>query len=85
VIADRFSTELAEAVASSKKREKKSILKSDRSVDELKDRYYTVAKALLQAKGETSHPIVTRPFNFEQELRRKNNLEKIFMRTKEQI
>ena len=85
VIADRFSTELAEAVANSKKREKKSILKSDRSVDELKDRYYTVAKALLQAKGDASHPIVTRPFNFEQELRRKNNLEKIFMRTKEQI
>jgi len=28
---------------------------------------------------------VVKPFNFEQELRRKHNMEKIFMRTKEQI
>jgi DNA methyltransferase 1-associated protein 1 len=62
----------------------KAIQKSDRTVDELKDRYYSVAKALLEAKGQKSHPIVQKPFSFEQEVRRKYNLEKIFMRTKEQ-
>jgi len=73
------------AALSSRKREKKGILKSDRSVDELKDRYYTVSKAILEARKDLNHPIVTKPFNYEQEIRRKNNLEKIFMRTKEQI
>jgi len=29
------------------------------------------------------HPIVQKPFNYEMEVRRKNNLEKLFMRTKE--
>ena len=60
-------------------------MKSDRSVDEIKDRYYTVSKMILQSRKELNHPIVTQPFNYEQEIRRKNNLEKIFMRTKEQI
>ena len=87
VIADRFQSELAEVVKSAamsgKKREQKGILKSDRSVDELKDRYYTVSKAILQSRKEFNHPIVTQTFNYEQEIRRKNNLEKIFMRTKE--
>lgn len=60
------------------------MLKSERSVDELKDRYYSVAKAILLARGLKNHPIVTKPFSFEHEVRRKLNLEKIFMRTKEQ-
>lgn len=63
VIADRFQSELAEAVKSAtisgKKREQKGILKSDRSVDELKDRYYTVSKVILQSRKELNHPIVT--------------------------
>lgn len=63
----------------------KSISKSDRSVDELKDRYYTVSKHILEARKDLTHAIVKTPFNYEHELRRKYNLEKIFMRTKEQI
>ena len=31
------------------------------------------------------NPIVVKPFNFEMEVRRKNNLEKLFMRTKDQV
>lgn len=46
VIADRFSMELKELA--SKKREVKAIEKSDRSVEELKDRYYSIAKAVLE-------------------------------------
>ena len=57
----------------------------DRTVDEIKDRYYSVAKQILTLRGETKNPIVVKPFNFELEVRRKNNLEKLFMRTKEQV
>ena len=62
----------------------KKIVK-DRTVDELKDRYYTVSREILNSRGEDDNPIVKQPFNFEMEVRRKNNLEKIFMRTKDQI
>ena len=57
----------------------------DRTVDELKDRYYSVSAEVLKLRGENDNPIVQKPFNFEMEVRRKNNLEKIFMRTKDQI
>lgn len=57
----------------------------DRTVDELKDRYYKVAREVLLNRGDSEHAIVTKPFNFEMEVRRKNNLEKIFMRTRDQI
>jgi len=30
------------------------------------------------------HVLVKKPFNFEMEVRRKNNLEKLFLRTKDQ-
>jgi len=66
------------------KRELKAINKSDRSVEELKDRYFSVSSAILQARGQSNHPIVQKPFCFENEVRRKVNLEKILMRTKEQ-
>ena len=56
----------------------------ERTVDEIKDRYYTVAKALLELRGQTDHPVVKKPFNFEQEVKRKINTEKLLMRTKEQ-
>ena len=55
----------------------------DRTVDELKDRYYKVSAEILKLRGETENPIVQKPFNFEMEVRRKNNLEKIFMRTRD--
>lgn len=66
------------------KAESKKVAK-DRTVDELKDRYYSVAGELLKQRGDNDNPIVQKPFNFEMEVRRKNNLEKIFMRTKDQI
>lgn len=55
----------------------------DRSIDQLKDRYYKVCKLILESRGDVEHPIVKRPFIMEQEIRRKTNLEKLFMRTKE--
>jgi hypothetical protein len=52
-------------------------------VDEIKDRYYSVAKAILEYRSQLDHPIVKKPFNFEQEVKRKCNLEKLFLRTKD--
>jgi len=38
----------------------------------------------LEYRGDIDNPIVKKPFNYEQEVKRKCNLEKLFMRTKEQ-
>jgi hypothetical protein len=84
VIADRYGLT---CVSSDRKRDQKAFEKikfHDRTVDELKERYYSVAKAVLEARGQFDHPIVKRPFSYEQEVKRKVNNEKLFMRTKEQ-
>ena len=52
-------------------------------MDELKERYYSVAREVLILRGDNENPIVTKPFSFEMEVRRKNNLEKILMRSRE--
>ena len=101
VIADRFSYELDEKLTQLnctdvgtgqntklRKRDQKALIKKsrkDRTVDEIKDRYYVVAKEILTLRDELKNPIVVKPFNFEMEVRRKNNLEKLFMRTKDQV
>ena len=36
-------------------------------------------------RGENDDPIVKKPFDYDAEVRRKENLAKVFMRTKEQI
>lgn len=56
----------------------------DRTVEEIKYRYYEVARAVLKFRGQTKH----RYFDFddydiEQETCRKNNWERIFGRVKE--
>ena len=38
----------------------------------------------MSAREMAANPILTKPFNYEQEVKRKANLEKLFMRTKEQ-
>jgi hypothetical protein len=52
-------------------------------VEEIKDRYYSVTKVLLEERGEIDHIIVQKPFDYAKEKMRKENLEKLFMRTKE--
>ena len=56
----------------------------DWTVEEIKNRYYSCAKKILEIREEKEHPIVTRPYNFEYEMRWKHNLEKLFLRTKAQ-
>lgn len=54
-----------------------------RSIEELKDRYFSIAKRLLESRGDVNNQLVKKPFNFNYEVRRKINLEKIFLRTAE--
>ena len=93
VIADRFGLDFPQVVEPpSRKRDAKALHKEEqkhkvnyheRTVDEIKDRYYSVAKAVLEVRGQLDHQIVKKPFNFEQEVKRKINNEKLFMRTRE--
>ena len=55
----------------------------DKTVEEIKDRYFQVSKVLLEARGKHDHWIVQNPFDYTNEKKRKENLEKLFMRTKE--
>jgi len=52
-----------------------------RSTEELKDRYFSIAKCLLEARGDVANQLVKKPYNMDYEVKRKANLEKIFQRT----
>ncbi len=54
-----------------------------RSIEELKDRYFSIAKKLLEQRGESSNQLVKRPYSLDYEVKRKANLEKIFLRIAE--
>ena len=58
--------------------------KYQRTIEELKDRYYTIAKKLCEIRGDLEHPVVKKPYNYDYEVKRKYYLEKLFMRTKQQ-
>ncbi|GAA0141544.1 chromatin/chromatin-binding, or -regulatory protein [Lithospermum erythrorhizon] len=60
-----------------------------RSVEELKDRYYKVSRAILGARAPThaevaSHPLVKDPYNITQDTERKRALSMILSQTKQQ-
>jgi len=54
-----------------------------RSIEEIKARYYSIGKILLENRGDINHPIVKHPYNLEYEIRRKANMEKMFVRTQD--
>jgi DNA methyltransferase 1-associated protein 1 len=56
----------------------------NRSVEDLKERYYSIAKSVLQIRAVSSHPILNLPYNANYEKKRKALLEKYFLRTREQ-
>ena len=58
--------------------------KYQRTVEELKDRYYSWAKKLWEAKKDLEHPVVKKPYNYDYEVKRKYYLEKLYMRSKQQ-
>lgn len=62
---------------------------SSRSIEELKDRYYNVSRAMLIARapspGDVSgHPLVKEPYNSSQETERKRALSMVLSQTKHQ-
>ncbi|XVF80714.1 hypothetical protein PTKIN_Ptkin15bG0097300 [Pterospermum kingtungense] len=62
---------------------------TSRSVEELKDRYYSVSRAILIARapspGEVAgHPLVKEPYNVSQEIERKRALSMVLSQTKHQ-
>ncbi|CAK9145249.1 unnamed protein product [Ilex paraguariensis] len=62
---------------------------SSRSVEELKNRYYSVSRAVLNARasspGDVSgHPLLKEPYNMSQEIERKRALSMVLSQTKQQ-
>ncbi|XP_012082946.1 SWR1-complex protein 4 isoform X3 [Jatropha curcas] len=62
---------------------------SSRTVEELKDRYYSVSRAILIARAPSSgdvagHPLVKEPYNVSQEIDRKRALSMVLSQTKQQ-
>ncbi|CAJ1874606.1 unnamed protein product [Sphenostylis stenocarpa] len=62
---------------------------SPRTVEELKDRYYSVSRAILVARAPSSgdvaaHPLVKEPYNVSQEMERKRALSMVLSQTRQQ-
>lgn len=62
---------------------------SSRTVEELKDRYYSVLRAILLARAASSgdiatHPIIKEPYNVSQEMERKRALSMVLSQTRQQ-
>lgn len=56
----------------------------ERTVEDLKDRYYSLSKRVLELRAVTEHPILQYPYNAQYERKRKAQLEKYVLRTREQ-
>lgn len=62
---------------------------SPRTLEELKDRYYSVSRAILVARAPSptdvaGHPLVKEPYNAQQETERKRALSMVLSQTKQQ-
>lgn len=57
--------------------------KYNRTIEELKHRYYSIAKKLLEHRKDYEHPILKSGYCYEQEIKRRACLERIISRTKE--
>ncbi|KAD5316916.1 hypothetical protein E3N88_16862 [Mikania micrantha] len=62
---------------------------SSRSVEELKNRYYSVSRAIIIARAPSpadvsGHPLVKEPYNISQEIDRKRALSMVLSQTKQQ-
>ena len=53
----------------------------ERTVESLKDRYYSVAKIILENRKMFDHPIIKSGYNYEQEMKRRTYLEKTMNKT----
>ena len=58
--------------------------KYNRTMEDLKARYYSVSKKLLQVRGVQNHPILNFEYNPDYDRRRKYELEKFLLRSRDQ-
>ncbi|MCH92284.1 SWR1-complex protein [Trifolium medium] len=61
---------------------------SSRTVEELKDRYYSVLRAIVHARAASSgdvatHPLIKEPYNVSQEIERKRALSMVLSQTRQ--
>jgi DNA methyltransferase 1-associated protein 1 len=56
---------------------------SERTIEDLKERYYTVSRTLLEKQGLKEHVICKLPYNANYERKRKALMEKYLLRTRE--
>ena len=57
--------------------------KYNRTIEELKHRYYSIAKLLLEQRKDYEHPIIKSGYNYEQEMKRRACLERMISKSKE--
>ena len=57
----------------------------DRTIEALKDRYYSICRKILENRKMFDHPILKSGYNYEQELKRRNYLERTMNITVEEI
>ena len=60
-------------------------LYKDRTIEGLKDRYYSICRKILENRKMFDHPILKSGYNYEQELKRRNYLERTMNRTLDEI
>ena len=60
-------------------------LYKDRTIEGLKDRYYSICRKILENRKMFDHPILKSGYNYEQELKRRNYLERTMNRTVDEI
>lgn len=57
--------------------------KHNRTIEELKHRYYSIAKRLLEQRKDYEHPIIKSGYNYDQEMKRRACLERMISKSKE--
>lgn len=57
--------------------------KQDRSVEELKERYYSICRKVLEQRKNFDHPILKSGYSYEQEVKRRACLERIINKSTE--
>jgi len=57
----------------------------NRTIEELKDRYYSISRRILVHKNIHDHPILKSGYNYEQEMKRRAYLEKTINKSKEDV
>ena len=57
---------------------------NDRSIEDLKERYYSVCRKILKLRKNYDHPILKSGYNYEQEIKRRACLDRIINKNNEQ-